>query len=64
MLTLSRKPKQAIQVGENITITVISVKGQKVRLAVEAPKNVGIRRSEKIVVDASGDDDVDCGGIK
>jgi len=46
MLVLTRKADQKIQIGSNITITVIEVKGRYVRLGIEAPRDVRIVRSE------------------
>lgn len=46
MLVLTRKADQKIQIGQNITITVIEVKGRYVRLGIEAPREVRIVRSE------------------
>ena len=46
MLVLTRKQKQQIQIGEDITLTIIRVKGSTVRLGIEAPEGVRILRSE------------------
>jgi carbon storage regulator len=46
MLVLTRKADQKIQIGSNIRITVIEVKGRYVRLGIEAPREVRIMRSE------------------
>jgi carbon storage regulator CsrA len=46
MLVLSRKAKQQIQIGEDITVTVVRVKGQAVRVGVEAPDDVRVLRAE------------------
>tara|TARA_R110002072_G_scaffold284587_1_gene449007 strand:+ start:20249 stop:20467 length:219 start_codon:yes stop_codon:yes gene_type:complete len=46
MLVLSRKTEEAIQIGDEITVKVLSVKGGVVRLGFEAPKDVSIFRSE------------------
>ncbi|HEX7378482.1 MAG TPA: carbon storage regulator [Pirellulales bacterium] len=46
MLVLSRKSKQRIQVGENIVITILQVRGQTVRVGIEAPGDVRVMRSE------------------
>lgn len=45
MLVLSRKKNESIMVGE-IEITVIEVRGDKVRLGIEAPKEVPVHRRE------------------
>ena len=46
MLTLSRKAQQAILIGDNITVTVLEIRGDKVRLGIEAPTNIGVWRDE------------------
>ncbi len=46
MLVLSRKQGQRIQISDNVTITVTQIKGNQVRLGVEAPRDVAIRRGE------------------
>jgi carbon storage regulator len=46
MLVLTRKNGESIEIGDQITITVVKVSGNQVRLGIEAPKDVGIRRSE------------------
>lgn len=46
MLVLTRKQRQQISVGDNITITVLKVKGQAVRIGIEAPDGVRILRAE------------------
>lgn len=46
MLVLTRKVQEQIKVGDNITITIIRVKGQSVRVGIEAPRDVRVMRSE------------------
>lgn len=46
MLVLSRKTRQQIRIGENITVTILLVKGQTVRVGIEAPRNVRVLRAE------------------
>jgi len=46
MLVLSRKAEQKIQIGDNITITILLIKGNTVRVGIEAPKNVRVLRAE------------------
>ena len=46
MLVLSRKLNQSIHLGQNITISVVRIKGNVVQLGIEAPKEVHILRSE------------------
>jgi carbon storage regulator len=46
MLVLSRKPNESIVIRDDIVITVIDVRGDKVRLGFDAPKDVPIHRQE------------------
>jgi carbon storage regulator len=46
MLVLSRKRGERILIGPNIELTVVDVRGSKVRLAVDAPRDVSIHRQE------------------
>lgn len=46
MLVLSRKVGEAIKLGDDITVVVTAIKGGRVRLGVEAPKDVVISRGE------------------
>lgn len=57
MLVLSRKPGESVVIGGNITVTVVEVKGNRVRLAFDAPGDVRILRSE-LVAEASADPDL------
>lgn len=46
MLVLTRKLQERICIGENITVTVLRVKGQQVRIGIEAPRDVRVIRGE------------------
>ncbi len=46
MLVLSRKKNESIIIDDKIVITVIEIRGDKVRLGIEAPREVAIHRSE------------------
>ncbi len=46
MLVLSRKVDQSLRIGDEVRVTVVSVSGQAVRIAVEAPSEVMIYREE------------------
>ena len=46
MLVLTRKPGQSIVINDNIEVTILEVKGESIRIGVEAPKNVTIYRHE------------------
>jgi carbon storage regulator len=46
MLVLSRKKNESIIINDNIVVTVIEIRGDKVRLGIEAPKEVTVHRRE------------------
>ena len=55
MLVLSRKENERIVIDDDITITLVEIRGDKVRLGIEAPKDVPVHRQE--VYDAIQRDD-------
>lgn len=46
MLVLSRKKNESIVINDDITIVVVEIRGDKVRLGIEAPKEVPVHRNE------------------
>lgn len=46
MLILTRKSGEGIRIGDSITIKVIEIRGNQVRLGVDAPKNIMVHRDE------------------
>jgi carbon storage regulator len=46
MLVLSRKPGEALRIGDEVEITVVEVKGDMVRLGIQAPRSVQVWRKE------------------
>jgi carbon storage regulator len=46
MLVLSRQKDESIMVGDNVKITVVDVRGDKVRLGITAPKVIPVHRNE------------------
>jgi len=46
MLVLSRKKNESIVINDDITIVVVEIRGDKVRLGIEAPKGVPVHRRE------------------
>ena len=46
MLILTRKVGEALMVGEDVTVTVMGVKGNQVRIGINAPKEVAVHREE------------------
>lgn len=56
MLILQRKPGESLVIGEDISITVVSVDGGRVRLAISAPQDIPILRSELLDATAANRD--------
>lgn len=50
MLVLSRKKSESIVINDNVVITVVEVRGDKVRLGIQAPREIPVHRKE--VLDA------------
>lgn len=46
MLVLSRQRDESIIIGDNIVVTVVDVRGEKVKLGIEAPQDVSVHRRE------------------
>ena len=46
MLILTRRVGETVTIGEEITVTVLGVKGNQVRLGVQAPREVAVHREE------------------
>lgn len=46
MLVLTRRPEQRIVIGEDIVITVLEIRGETVRLGIDAPRSVQVHREE------------------
>ncbi|MBS0202820.1 MAG: carbon storage regulator [Planctomycetes bacterium] len=49
MLVLSRKPGEKILIGEDVTVTIVRIGPNTVRVGIEAPRNMNIVREELIV---------------
>lgn len=62
MLVLSRKKNESIVINDNISIVVVEIRGDKVRLGVEAPKEVSVHRRE--VYDAIKQFDSETGSMQ
>lgn len=62
MLILTRRIGETLMVGDDVTITVLGVKGNQVRIGVNAPKDVAVHREEiyqRIQKERNGDEDPD-----
>ena len=49
MLVLTRKPEQSLRLGDSITVTVLAIEGDRVKLGIEAPRTVSVLRQELFV---------------
>ncbi|WP_100550823.1 carbon storage regulator CsrA [Caedibacter taeniospiralis] len=49
MLILTRKIGETVMIGDEVTVTVLGVKGNQVRLGISAPKDVSVHREEIFV---------------
>lgn len=56
MLVLTRKPREEIRIGNGITITILRVKGQSVRIGIDAPNDIRIVRGELKPEDAAANE--------
>ena len=58
MLVLSRLEGQVITIGDNIRVTIVEVRGDKVRVGIDAPRDVPVMRAELLqqTQEGGGDD--------
>ncbi len=56
MLVLNRKIGERIVIGDDIVVTVVKVQGRQVRIGIEAPATVSIRRKELLPQEMSAQD--------
>ncbi len=57
MLILTRKRGETVLIGDDVTVTVLGVKGQQVRIGIDAPKDVEIHREEVVTRRNTKDED-------
>jgi len=50
MLVLTRRPGQTLTIGDNVTVTVLGIRGSQVRIGISAPAGIAVHRAE-IAVD-------------
>ena len=46
MLILTRRVDESLVIGDNVTVTILGVKGNQVRIGVDAPRDVAVHREE------------------
>jgi len=46
MLILTRRTRESLKVGDEVTITILAARGNNVRLGIEAPKHIEVHREE------------------
>ena len=46
MLILTRRNGESLKIGDNVTVTVLDIKGGQVRIAIDAPREIAVHREE------------------
>ncbi|MBI85808.1 MAG: hypothetical protein CMJ81_21645 [Planctomycetaceae bacterium] len=58
MLILTRKPQQQVEIGDKITVTLLKIQGQTVRLGIEAPREIQVLRGDLAETKSERQDDL------
>ena len=53
MLVLTRKQGEVLQIGDHITVTIVDLRNGRVRIGIDAPPDVAIRRGELVALDST-----------
>jgi len=56
MLILTRRVGESIRIGDDITVSIVGIKGNQVRIGIEAPKSIAVHR-EEVHIRLAGDED-------
>ena len=48
MLILTRRPTQTLMIGSEVTVTVLEIRGNRVRFGVNAPRDTAVQRVERV----------------
>ena len=48
MLILTRRPTQTVMIGSEVTVTVLEIRGNRVRFGVNAPRDTAVQRVERV----------------
>ncbi len=56
MLVLSRKLNETVVINDNISVTVVKIDGQRIRLGINAPREMRVQREELLPLYAPADD--------
>jgi carbon storage regulator len=63
MLVLTRKSNQSIMIGDDIEVSVLSVMGEKVRIGIQAPREIPVFRTEVYIEIQEGSSEPDAGKV-
>ena len=63
MLVLTRKSNQSIMIGDDIEVSVLSIMGEKVRIGIQAPRDIPVFRKEVYLEIQQGRDGTDEGEV-